>query len=285
MFVLGCAYQKGRLPVHHDAVHKAIELNGQAIQMNKRAFALGRLYAIEPDRVQALAYPGARPLQRPPGTLDEVTAHRAGRLRQYQNQAYADRYREAVEGIRRAERDRARGFSGLALTAARNLHSVMAYKDEYEVARLFASRDFRHQIAETFEGNYRIEFNLAPPFLARPDHRTGRPRKIRLGRWMLGVFRVLSRMRGLRGTAFDIFGYSRERRVERQMVDDYFADIDLVVRCLDPDNHKLALDLLRWPESVRGYGDIKRTALEQARGWREELRSALQNPSRDSSAA
>ncbi|MGA8259655.1 MAG: indolepyruvate ferredoxin oxidoreductase family protein [Arenicellales bacterium] len=285
MFVLGCAYQMGRLPLHHDALHRAIDLNGQAVEMNKRAFSLGRLYAIDPGKVQALAYPAATGPKQPPRTLDEITTHRAERLRAYQDGAYAERYLETVRSVRAVESAKARGFDGLSLAAARNLYSVMAYKDEYEVARLFTSGDFRARMAETFEGDYRIEFNLAPPLLAQRDHRTGRPRKIRLGRWMMGVFRILAAMRGLRGTAFDVFGYSRERRMERQMLADYFADIDLVIRHLDPQNHKVAEDLLRWPESVRGFGEVKLAALEDALRRRDDLRSALENPSRQSSAA
>jgi indolepyruvate ferredoxin oxidoreductase len=285
MFLLGCAYQLGRLPLGHDAVIKAIELNGQAVDMNKRAFALGRLYAIDAEAAERLAYPSNAPTGRVPRTLEDIMSHRAAQLREYQDHAYANRYLEAVERVKSAESDRAKGFDGLALSAARNLYSVMAYKDEYEVARLFTSKDFREQMAETFDGDYRIEFNLAPPLLSRPDHRTGRPRKIRLGRWMMGMFKVLSALRGLRGTAFDVFGYSRERRMERRMVDDYLADIDLAVRCLDSSNHKLAVDLLDWPESVRGFGDIKLGALEQVRRRRNELRQAMEKPARDSAAA
>ncbi|MDZ7840285.1 MAG: indolepyruvate ferredoxin oxidoreductase family protein [Gammaproteobacteria bacterium] len=285
MFILGCAYQSGRLPLHHDAIHRALELNGQAVDMNKRAFALGRLYAIDPDRVQRLAYPGAAPARRTPETLDEITAHRAEHLRAYQNEDYARRYREAVARLRDVENERAKGFVGLALGAARNLHAVMAYKDEYEVGRLYSSPDFRNQLAETFEGDYRIEFNLAPPILSRPDPRTGRPRKIRFGSWMGGIFWLVGRLRGLRGTPLDVFGYSRERRMERAMIEDYFDDIELVVRYLDAGNHATAVDLLRWPESVRGFGDIKLAALREAREHRQTLRSALQSPDRDRRAA
>jgi len=285
LFVLGCAYQSGRLPLHHDALHRAIELNGQAVDMNRRAFGLGRLYALDAERVERLAYPAATAVKQWPRTLDELITHRAEQLRAYQNEAYAQRYREAVEQLRQAERDRAAGFEGLAAAAARHLYSVMAYKDEYEVARLYASREFRDQLADTFEGDYRIEFNLAPPILSRPDHRTGRPRKIRLGRWMMGVFSALSLLRGFRGTPFDMFGYSRERRAERAMIDDYHADIELIVHHLNSQNHGLALDLLSWPESVRGFGDIKLAALEEARERREALRGALSGPSRDREAA
>jgi len=285
LFILGCAYQMGRLPLHHDAINRAIELNGQAVDMNKRAFSLGRLYAIDPDKVRRLAYPGGGPAKATPETLEEITAHRAEHLRAYQNEAYARRYLEAVERVRRAESERARGRDGLALAAARNLYSVMAYKDEYEVGRLYSSKEFRDQITETFEGDYRLEFNLAPPILSRPDPRTGRPKKMRFGPWMMGVFKALSALRGLRGTPLDVFGYSRERRAERAMIDEYFDDIRLVAAQLHGDNHELASDLLSWPESVRGFGDIKLAAHREARQRREALRSALQNPARDSRAA
>ncbi len=287
LFILGCAYQKSRLPLHHDAIHKAIELNGQAVEMNKRAFGLGRLYAIDPERIQQLAYPAGGPARRAPETLDEITAHRAEHLRAYQNDAWARRYRGAVERVRGAERDRTPGCDGLALAAARNLYTVMAYKDEYEVGRLFSSVEFRRQIEETFEGDYRIEFNLAPPILSRPDPRTGRPQKIRFGAWMSGVFRILSALRGLRGTPFDIFGYSRERRVERGMIHDYFDDIDLAVQHLDAATHGQAMELLCWPESVRGFGDIKLDAHREAQVRRQALRAELLDldPSRHSRAA
>jgi len=285
LFVLGCAYQLGRLPLHHDAIVRAIELNGQAVDMNKRAFSLGRLYAIEPGRVNELAYPNGAPARTTPRTLDEIIEHRAGHLRAYQNEAYARRYREAVARVREAEAERTPEFNGLADAAASNLYDVMAYKDEYEIGRLYSSTEFRDQLDETFEGDYRIEFNLAPPMLARTDQRTGRPKKIRFGSWMMGVFTTLSALRGLRGTPFDVFGYSRERRAERGMIDDYFADIDLVTRRLDTGNHALAADLLRWPESVRGFGDIKLDAHREAHRRRAELRQAVENPSKASRAA
>ncbi|MBS1269512.1 MAG: hypothetical protein MAG794_00463 [Gammaproteobacteria bacterium] len=285
MFLLGCAYQIGRLPLHRAAIHKAIELNGQAVDMNQRAFGLGRLYALDPEQVRRLAYPATTPLKQIPRTLEEIVAHRTDQLRDYRSQAYANRYREAVEGVTQAERDKAKGFEGLALRAAHNLYSVMAYKDEYEVARLFTSTEFRNQLTETFEGGYKIEFNLAPPLLSRPDPRTGRPRKIRLGPGMMSVFRILSALRGLRGTSFDVFGCSRARRVERRMIDDYLADIDLVTQCLDSRNHKLALNLLSWPETVRGFGDIKFAVLEKATKRRDDLRAALQAPPGERTAA
>jgi indolepyruvate ferredoxin oxidoreductase len=275
----------GRLPLHHDAIDKAVDLNGQATGMNKRAFALGRLYAVDAEKVRRLAYPTASPATMPPRTLDELTANRAEQLRAYRNEAYARRYLDVVQRVRQAENERAKGFDGLAMSVARQLYSVMAYKDEYEVARLFSSKEFRDQLNDTFEGDYRIEFNLAPPILSRPDRRTGRPGKIRFGPWMMGVFRMLSALRALRGTAFDIFGYSRERRAEKRMIDDYLADVELVIRSLNTGNHKLAMELLEWPETVRGFGDIKLAALEEAHTRRAALRSELESPSSQSHAA
>lgn len=278
MLVLGCAYQNGRIPLHHEAIHRALELNGQAVDMNRRAFALGRLYALEPDTVQALAGPGGPTRRHGDESLDELMAHRAGHLGAYQNQAYAHRYLDAVARLRDAEQHQTPGHSDLALAAARHLYTVMAYKDEYEVGRLYSSAEFRAQIDDAFEGDYRLEFNLAPPMLARRDPRTGRPRKMRFGPWVTAVFRALSALRGLRGTPFDVFGYARERRVERGMIDEYCADIDLVVRHLDGDRQPLAAELLSWPDTVRGFGDIKLDAHRAAQARRAQLRAALAAP-------
>jgi len=283
LFVLGCAYQMGKVPLHHDAIDKAIQLNGQALDMNRRAFALGRLYAVDPERVTKLARPGGSPGDSEPRTLDEVLDHHGRELRAYQSKAYARRYRNAVDQLRQAEQ--AAGMDGLALKAARNLYSLMAYKDEYEVARLYSSKEFRRRMSETFEGDYRIEFNLAPPVFSRIDPRTGRPQKMTFGPWMMKAFRVLAALRRLRGSFLDPFARSDERRMERAMIDEYLDDMRLTARSLDGSNRDAALALLSWPEQVRGFGPVKNAAREEAVPRREAWRDALLNPEAGSRAA
>jgi indolepyruvate ferredoxin oxidoreductase len=183
------------------------------------------------------------------------------------------------------EAEKTKGFTGMALAVARYGFKLMAYKDEYEVARLFAGGEFKAELDAQFDGDYRLEFHLAPPLLAKHDPITNEPRKISFGAWMLPAFRVLARFRGLRGTAFDPFGYSADRRLERQLIDDYFALIEKLLARLSSENHALAVQLASLPEKIRGFGPVKLRHLSAVKDEEAKLMAALVSPSTMVSAA
>jgi indolepyruvate ferredoxin oxidoreductase len=269
MFLLGYAYQIGALPLTAEAIEKAIELNGQAVAMNQKAFRWGRRAALDATAVEKLAEPApeaasdARHLSQ---SFDEMLARRVAFLTAYQNAAYAERYRAWVERARTAEAENAPGKCGLAEAVARYLFKLMAYKDEYEVARLYADDAFLKQVRAEVDGNdLRFEFHLAPPLLARRDSVTGLPKKMTFGPWMLSAFRILAKLKFLRGTPFDPFGYTAERRTERRLVADYEALLEEVLTKLNPDNHHLAVGLAAIPEKIRGFGHVKQRHLQAAK--------------------
>jgi indolepyruvate ferredoxin oxidoreductase len=269
MFLVGYAYQLGAIPLSSAAIERAIELNGEAVAMNKAAFHWGRRAAVDRAQVEALATPVAAAssdAQHLSGSFEEAIERRVKFLTDYQNAAYAARYRGRVEKVKAAEAARTPGKSGLADAVARYLFKLMAYKDEYEVARLYTDGSFLAQVADTFEGDkLRFEFHLAPPLLARRDRTTGLPRKMSFGPWLLPAFRLLAKFNFLRGTALDPFGRSLERRTERQLIEDYEAMLDKVVDALTPDNHHLAVGLAAIPEKIRGFGHVKQRHLTAAK--------------------
>jgi len=269
MFLVGYAYQLGAIPLSAAAIERAIELNGEAVGMNKAAFHWGRRAAVDRAQVDALVKPAtaatsdARHLSE---SFDETVARRVKFLTAYQNAAYAARYRAAVDRVKAAEAARAPGKCGLADAVARYLFKLMAYKDEYEVARLYSDGAFVQQVAGTFEGNnLRFEFHLAPPLLARRDRTTGLPRKMSFGPWLLPAFRLLAKLKFLRGTPFDPFGRTLERRTERKLIEDYESMLDQVLAALTPDNHHLAVGLAAIPEKIRGFGYVKERHLLAAK--------------------
>jgi indolepyruvate ferredoxin oxidoreductase len=262
LFMVGIAAQRGLLPVGVAAIERAVALNGVAVPFNLRAFRLGRLYAVDPERVHGLN--AAPPVAAIPDTLVAIVAHRVRHLTDYQDDRLAQRYRTLVERVRVAEAMITPGETGLATAAARNYAKLLAYKDEYEVARLLSDPALLTEIGTRFADGARISFNLAPPIFGgkAPD---GRPRKREFGRWMLPVLRVLSGMRRLRGTALDPFGYLHERRVERALVDEYERLIERVLADLTPDRHEAAVRLLSLADEIRGYGPVKAAAIETYR--------------------
>lgn len=260
MVMLGYAYQVGALPLSAASIERAIELNGEAVAMNSAAFHWGRRIACDPQALEALNIPApedATDARRLSQNFEDMLARRVAYLTDYQDAAYAARYRERVERARAAEAGRAPEQCGLAEAVARNLFKLMAYKDEYEVARLYTDGDFLKQAAAAFDGKLRFTFHLAPPILARRDPLTGAPRKLTFGPWMLRAFGLLARLKFLRGTAFDPFGRTAERQSERQLIADYEAMLDEVLVKLTPDNHPLAVGLAAIPEKIRGFGHVK----------------------------
>ncbi len=286
LFMLGYAWQKGLVPLTGDAILRAIEVNAVAVEANKRAFLWGRRAAHDLEAVQKAAAPRAEPESHHLSeTLDEVIERRRRFLTDYQNAAYAERYLALVAKARDAESSRTPGLAGFADAVARYGFKLMAYKDEYEVARLFTEGNFEAKLRETFEGNFKLHFHLAPPIVAEKDLESGRLKKKEYGPWMFKAFRLLAKLRGLRGTPFDIFGHSAERRTERQLIRDYVALIDEVAARLDHDNHALAVALASVPEKIRGYGHVKEAHLADARAQEAELLGAFRNPQATKSAA
>jgi indolepyruvate ferredoxin oxidoreductase len=277
LLLLGFAYQRGLVPVSAEAIERAIELNGVAVEMNKQAFLWGRRAAEWPERVaQVCGVHAVGTVEvRSPETLDDLIAERAKRLVEYQNAALAERYRSLVDRVRDVERERAKGCSGLAEAVARYYYKLLAYKDEYEVARLYTDPAFTAALEHQFSGDYRLEFHLAAPWVARRDPVSGRPRKRRFGPWMLQVFKVLARLRGLRGTPFDPFGYGAERRLERRLIRAYESRIEELLGKLSAENHALTVAIASVPEGIRGYGHVKRAHVEAAREREAELLHAL----------
>ncbi|HKF62551.1 MAG TPA: indolepyruvate ferredoxin oxidoreductase family protein [Dongiaceae bacterium] len=286
-FMLGFAYQKGLIPVSGAAIERAIELNGVAVEANKRAFLFGRRAAHDPaaiDRLAAEMSPDSQPapIAR---TLDEIIAKRVEFLTGYQDTAYAERYRLLVERVRQIEAEKTPGLTGLAEAVARYYFKLLAYKDEYEVARLYTDPRFREALARHFEGDYQLEFHLAPPLLNPRDPDSGKPIKKRYGPWMMKVFGLLARLKFLRGTALDLFGRTAERRLERQLISDYEALVGEILEKLDHDRHRLAVALASLPEQIRGYGHIKQTHLDKTLKRQKELLAAFRAPAERQTAA
>ncbi len=286
LFLLGFAWQRGLVPVSAAALDRAIELNEASVDANRRALLWGRRVAHDPAAVERLVAPLADPGWREDHalaqSLDEAVDRRAAFLTEYQDAAYAARYRALVEAVRRAEQARVPAAAGrpgsLAEAVARAAFKLMAYKDEYEVARLHADPAFWAQIARQFEGEVRVRFHLAPPLLAARDPDTGYLKKRAYGPWLWQVFRVLARLKGLRGTRFDPFGRTAERRAERQAIVDYEALVVELCAGLDPGNHALAVEIAALPEQIRGYGHVKEANRVQVRAREAELLALFRAP-------
>ncbi len=263
ILLLGYAWQRGLVPVSLAALERAIELNGVAVESNKLAFQLGRLTAHDLNAVLALAEEPASAANAILDNLEALIAHRSEHLTQYQNAALAQRYRTLVERVRRTENALGHDPSlPLSRAVAHNYAKLLAYKDEYEVARLFSQSSFREQLADTFDGDLKLHFHVAPPLLARrgPD---GRPRKLRIGGWLQPVLRVLAHGKQLRGTVLDVFGHTAERRMERALPDRYAALIESVLPTLRADQLGDALALAQLPQRIRGYGHVKLAQLPE----------------------
>ena len=266
LFTLGFAYQKGLVPVGGAAIEEAIRLNGVAIKLNLEAFQWGRRAAHDLTAVKAVVNHRDIPKAQ---TLDDVVARRVAFLTDYQNAAYAESYRRFVDDISTRTED------AFALAVARNLFKLMAYKDEYEVARLYADGSFARELAKKFSGDFKLTFHLAPPLLGKRDAITGHAVKSTFGPWMMTAMKLLAKLKGLRGTAFDIFGRSAERRMERQLIEDYRATITDISTRLSPYNHSTAVMLANLPEQIRGFGHVKAASVAAAEIRRNELLSAM----------
>jgi indolepyruvate ferredoxin oxidoreductase len=276
MVMIGYCYQIGALPLSAESIEKAIELNGEEVSMNLAAFRYGRRAAADSAAIDALMKPEPQAVNESlklSQSFAETVDRRAAFLTAYQNAAYARRYRNWVEKVRAVEAAKAPGHCGLAEAVARYLFKLMAYKDEYEVARLYSETSFLDRVRSTFDGDkLRLEFHLAPPLLARRNPETGEPKKMSFGPWMLRVFAVLAKFKFLRGTLLDPFGYTAERQMERRLISDYEHLLEEIFEHLTPANHHVAVALAMIPEKIRGFGPVKQRHLAAAKAEEAALR-------------
>ncbi len=335
LFMLGYAWQQGLVPISLDAIMRAVELNGAAIEMNRQAFAWGRLAVVNPQAVAeaaGLIHNAQTEAERtphdlhilPPGdwetsdmagpsaprapeeshevrglqdasnsdgnvaflplddlrlsrSLDELIQRRVAFLTDYQNAGYAKRYRSLVDSVREAEHLRAPNSTALSEAVARYHFKLMAYKDEYEVARLYTSGDFKRRLEQQFEGDYKVHFHMAPPLLAKKDAQ-GRLIKQEFGPWMMSAFKLMAKFRFLRGGTFDIFGYSEERKGERRLIGEYEKTVTQLLSSLDAGNLPLAVEIASIPEHIRGYGHVKEAHLHKAKAREAALLDKWNNP-------
>jgi indolepyruvate ferredoxin oxidoreductase len=277
IFLLGYAYQKGLIPVSAAAIEQALELNRTAAQQNRQAFTWGRRAAFDPESVARLAAREIPAAAEIPSGLEEIIAHRRAHLTAYQNRALAERYEKWVRHIARIESERVPGRTELAVEVAKNYARLLAYKDEYEVARLYTDGEFLARLRGTFAGEMSLRFHLAPPLGAKRDPKTGHLRKAEYGSWMMGVFRLLAPLRFLRGTWLDPFGYTADRRLERDLIAEYEQWIEGALPHLTPATHRLVTALAALPTQMRGYGHIKEANVAKARARRTELQASLEN--------
>jgi indolepyruvate ferredoxin oxidoreductase len=275
IFLLGYAFQRGLIPLTLEAILRAIELNGAAVEDNHRAFHWGRRTAHDPAGVEALlagdAAEAAPPFAR---DLDAIIARRREHLAAYQDEAYAQRYQALVERVRAAEAGAGAGAT-LTEAVARGYHKLLAYKDEYEVARLYTAPEFAAELAATFEGDYRLEFHLTLPW-SRCTTPGAEPKKQRFGPWMMTAMKLLANFKFLRGTALNPFGHSAERVQERELIADYEATVETILSGLATHNRDAAVALARLPETIRGYGPVKERSVAAAKAKRGELMAAFE---------
>ena len=277
LFMLGFAFQKGWVPLSAEALERAIELNGVAIEANKQAFLWGRRAAVDLAKVERIATPATPVVVQMPEGLDGLVRRRSEYLTAYQDAAYAKRYESFVEQVKAAEAKLGKG-DALARAVAKSLFKLMAYKDEYEVARLYTNGEFEKKLKDAFEGDVHVNFHLAPPLLAKRDGK-GHLVKARYGSWMWKAFGVLAKFKGLRGTWLDVFGKTEERRMERQLIEDYRKSVEAALSRLTADNFPKAVELASLPEQIRGFGHVKLASVEKAKVRWAALDAELAGPS------
>ncbi|MFT5392147.1 MAG: indolepyruvate ferredoxin oxidoreductase, partial [Gammaproteobacteria bacterium] len=277
LFMVGFAYQKGLIPLQRESIEEAIRLNAVAVDFNLQAFSWGRLAVADRAKVEELTHgvmSGTDEFDEPE-SLDELVERRIRFLTDYQNSAYAKNYEALVSQARKVEREKTPGHTELGDAIARNLFKLMAYKDEYEVARLYTDPAFMEKVKAQFDGDFSLRFHLAPPLFAKRNEQSGELIKREYGPWMLKVMGLLASFRGLRGGAFDIFGYTAERKMERQLIADYRTTMATVMDELTPENHGIAIDIAQVPDKIRGFGHVKERNVVVARKREGELLATL----------
>ncbi|MDH5356337.1 MAG: 2-oxoacid:acceptor oxidoreductase family protein, partial [Gammaproteobacteria bacterium] len=260
VFLLGYAYQKGYLPLKASSLETAIRLNNVAVDLNLRAFAWGRVAAAQPERLTELAGPVESRVETE-FDLDQFIADREVELEAYQDKAYAERYRATLDRVKQVDP----GDRALSEAVARSLYKLMAYKDEYEVARLYTDGRYLEKLSAQFDGDYQIKLHFAPPLFASKDRVTGVPRKKQYGPLMWKALKLMAPLKVLRGTPFDPFGYLQERKEERQLIVDYENTLDQIIDGLTADNYQTAVKLAALPLKIRGYGHVKSRAIEEVK--------------------
>lgn len=284
MFMLGYAFQQGMIPVSQEAIMKALELNKVAVDMNQQAFMWGRLAGHDLDLVKAHAKPEAnadRGLSHRniSETLEGMIERRMQSLTTYQNKAYAKKFKKIIDQVHQVEQGlEHKGGDQLTRNAATYLYKLMAYKDEYEVARLYSDGEFMKYIKSRYEGDYKVKFNLAPPLFAKKDPATGALLKKEYGPNMLKLFGLLTKMKFLRGSSLDIFGYSAERKMERKQIKEYKETLQQIMDRLDHENYDAAIALAAYPEQIRGYGHVKERYLKEAMELKAERQKLFDTP-------
>jgi indolepyruvate ferredoxin oxidoreductase len=280
LFLVGYALQRGLMPIGLPALERALELNGRSVEMNKRALSWGRLAAHDPDRVHELAAGQLRSSRRIPkaASLKEIVSRRVRFLTDYQNENYAIRYADRVKSVAAVER--AIGIEGHALAeaVARYYFKLLSVKDEYEVMRLWASDSFRRQLESEFQGNYKLQFHLAPQMFFPRDNDTGRAKKLTIHRWLFRVLVQLRHLKFLRGTPFDVFNRTAHRRREWALVSEYEAILDELLRDLTPENFALAVQIAEIPESIRGFDTVKDGQIVAAKEKEAQLLAEFRGP-------
>lgn len=264
IFVLGYAWQKGLIPLRYDSIEGAIKLNKVAIEANLRTFFWGRMAAHDISAIEKVLKGSVMDKKALPVTLDEVIDHRKKHLIQYQNSALGSRYENLVRRVAQKEQMVKPGSDALALSVAKNYSKLLAYKDEYEVARLYSTPEFREKLKQTFDGTPKLALNLAPPLLSGKDPFTGRPKKREFGPWVFPLFRLFSHMKMIRGTAFDVFGKTAERRMERSLIKNYQVILEEILENLTQENFSLALEITNIPDMIRGFGPVKEQNAKEA---------------------
>ncbi len=277
MLMLGFAWQQGLLPVSFEALQQAITLNGVAVESNLTAFAWGRQLADQPDAVQQKLLDSEPMVQtKQPISIDALVEHRATHLIDYQGEKLANKYRLAVDSFKSLVAQRSLEPS-MVQTLAHNYARVLSYKDEYEVSRLYSLPSFQKQLSDQFDGQYSLEFNLAPPMLPGRSP-NGRPKKRALGPWVMTLFKLLQRGKVLRGTPLDPFGYTAERRAERNWIKRYEQDLQRIHDEVTPDNAHLVDQILSIPDDIRGFGPVKKAAMHSAEQRRAQLWKDFDSP-------
>lgn len=280
-FMVGYAYQKGLLPLSIESILQAITLNGVSVEFNKSAFDWGRRAAFDLAAVREAARIEEQTWE-PLEDLNEIIEFRYQDLIGYQSKDYADSYKALIERVFSAEASLSNTKSGdempLTESVAKALYKLMAYKDEYEVARLYTNGDFLKKIGGVFEGDFKIKFHMAPPIISKVDPETGELKKRTFSSWMFPAFRLLAKFKGLRGTRFDVFGYSEERRLERELIGQFMSDLDTIITGLRDDNLNIATELSDSVMKIRGFGHVKLKSINQYREHRERLLKRINSP-------
>ena len=276
IMMVGYACQKGLIPIPPETIERAIELNAVAVNANKLAFNWGRKFANDPAIIENVLEK-LHPASKEPDTLEEIINKRVNYLTDYQDTKYAQSYRDFVSKVEIAESKLGKSRD-LTNAVARNLFKLMSYKDEYEVARLYTNGEFEEQTAETFQGNFKINYHLAPPIIGFGKKPNGRPRKRAFGPWMMPVFRILAKYKNLRGSKLDIFGYSAERKMERALIKDYKSTIENILSRLSADNRQFASAIARLPDEIRGFGPVKEQAFKKAKEKKVDLLKQFEKP-------